>query len=166
MAAFDPKDIRILREPTVYLLGRQTVEPSELDRFLGDHGVSTWETDTEIAGEKLAEIAGRVCYLSFARPRTWRQPGLLGPYSRSRPRVGPGTCGMELRLHRCQPFADSRVGSPSHRHGLFAAKPTLRGRIHREYVEPDVIADDPEMHALWLDAVSYTHKVYMKLVES
>ena len=69
MAAFDPgKDIRVIREPTVYLLGRQTVADAELDRFLQDHGV-TWETDTEVAGEQLTEVAGRVCYMSFARPR-------------------------------------------------------------------------------------------------
>src|SRR5215831_10329102 len=69
MAAFDPgKDIRVFREPTVYLLGRQYVEQGELDRFLRDQGVS-WQTDTEVASEQITEIAGRVCYMSFARPR-------------------------------------------------------------------------------------------------
>src|SRR5262245_15567409 len=69
MSAFDPaRDIRVIREPTVYLLGRQTVDDTVLDRFLTDHGVS-WQTDTEVAGEHLAEVAGRLCYLSFARPR-------------------------------------------------------------------------------------------------
>ena len=68
-AAFDPtKDIRVIREPTVYLMGRQIVNDGELDRFLQDHGVS-WQTDTEVAGEHLTEIAGRLCYMSFARPR-------------------------------------------------------------------------------------------------
>ncbi len=69
MAATDPSgDIRIIRKPTVYLIGRQTVDEEELDRFLADHGVS-WQTDTEVAGEHLAEMAGRVCYMSFAKPR-------------------------------------------------------------------------------------------------
>src|SRR5436309_6725287 len=62
MPGFDPaKDIRIIREPTVYLIGRQVVDDAELDRFLADHGVS-WQTDTEVAGEHLAEMAGRVCF--------------------------------------------------------------------------------------------------------
>jgi thymidylate synthase ThyX/transposase-like protein len=66
---FDPKsDVRILREPSVYLVGRQTVDPAVLDRFLADHEVR-WQTDTEVAGEHLAEVAGRVCYMSFAKPR-------------------------------------------------------------------------------------------------
>src|SRR5687767_760670 len=65
---FDPKDLRIIRDPAVYLLGRQTVSDAELDRFLHDHGVS-WQTDTEVAAEYLSEVAGRVCYMSFAKPR-------------------------------------------------------------------------------------------------
>jgi thymidylate synthase ThyX len=78
MADFDPAtDMRILREPTVYLLGRQTVNDAEVDRFLADHGVS-WETDTEVAAEHLAEIAGRVCYMSFAKPRPGGNRSYLG----------------------------------------------------------------------------------------
>src|SRR5437773_12050632 len=65
---FDPSTIRILREPTVYLLGRQQTNAAEVDRFLADHGVA-WQTDTEVAGEYLVEVAGRVCYMSFAKPR-------------------------------------------------------------------------------------------------
>jgi thymidylate synthase (FAD) len=59
---FNPAtDIRVVREPTVYLLGRQVVDEAELDRFLADHDVS-WQTDTEVAGEHLAEVAGRLCF--------------------------------------------------------------------------------------------------------
>src|SRR5437870_6957196 len=61
-------EMRIIREPAVYLLGKQVVNDAELDRFLSDHGVS-WQTDTEVAAEVLCETAGRVCYMSFARPR-------------------------------------------------------------------------------------------------
>src|SRR5262249_46727838 len=34
-----------------------------------------------------------------------------------------------------------------------------------EYVEPDVIGDDPELHAIWLEAVGHAHQAYLKLVE-
>lgn len=64
----NPNDIRIIREPSVFLVGKQTINDAELDRFLSEHGVS-WESDTEVAGEYLAETAGRVCYMSFAKPR-------------------------------------------------------------------------------------------------
>jgi thymidylate synthase (FAD) len=34
-----------------------------------------------------------------------------------------------------------------------------------EYVEPDCIAGDPELHRLWLEAVRTTHQAYIKLTE-
>jgi thymidylate synthase ThyX len=34
-----------------------------------------------------------------------------------------------------------------------------------EYVEPDCIADNPELHQLWLEAVSQSHQAYVKLTE-
>ena len=37
--------------------------------FLSDHDVSKWTTDTDVGGEKLIETAGRVCYMSFQKPR-------------------------------------------------------------------------------------------------
>jgi len=70
MGDFDPaRDIRVIRQPTVYLMGRQTVADEELDRFLADHGVA-WETDTEVAGEHLAEIAGRI-QKAITTPSVW-----------------------------------------------------------------------------------------------
>lgn len=70
MSTIEPEPATvILREPKVYLVGRQTVDDEALARFLGDHEVGRWSTDTDEAGEKLIEIAGRLCYLSFARPR-------------------------------------------------------------------------------------------------
>jgi thymidylate synthase ThyX/5-methylcytosine-specific restriction endonuclease McrA/DNA-binding XRE family transcriptional regulator len=69
MNEFNPTtDIRVIRRPTVYLVGRQVVDQEVIDQFLADHGVA-WQTDTEVAGEYLAEIAGRLCYMSYARPR-------------------------------------------------------------------------------------------------
>jgi thymidylate synthase (FAD) len=56
-------------KPKVYLVGRQVVNEYELSRFLDDHDVSSWETPAEVGGEKLIEVAGRICYMSFARPR-------------------------------------------------------------------------------------------------
>jgi thymidylate synthase (FAD) len=165
MAAFDPKDIRILREPTVYLLGRQSVEASELDRFLTDHGVSTWQTDTEVAGEKLAEVAGRLCYLSFAKPRPGGNQVYLGHILE----VGHGS----VLEHAVWNFVFTGISRSlthelvRHRTGMGYSQLSQRyvDESIAEYVEPDCIAADPEMHALWLDAISHAHQAYMKLVE-
>ncbi len=62
-------ELDIIREPKVYLLGRQIVDEQALAEFLVDHQVDHWTTDTPVAGEKLIETAGRVCYMSFQRPR-------------------------------------------------------------------------------------------------
>lgn len=69
--------MKIITTPPVYVLGRQEVESDELDRFLCDHGV-TWQTDSEVGAEVLAETAGRVCYMSFAKPRPGGNAAYLG----------------------------------------------------------------------------------------
>jgi thymidylate synthase (FAD) len=165
MADFDPaKDMRILREPTVYLLGRQTVNGAELDRFLADHGVS-WQTDTEVAAEHLAEVAGRVCYMSFAKPR----PGGNRTYLGHILEVGHGS----VLEHGVWNFLFTGVSRSltheliRHRAGWGYSQLSQRyvDESVAEYVEPDCVADDPELHRLWLDAVAHSHRAYVKLVE-
>ena len=51
----------ILHEPTIYLLSRQTLDDRAVQQFLADHGTS-WETDSEVGGELLSEMGGRVCF--------------------------------------------------------------------------------------------------------
>src|SRR6266436_6303248 len=78
MADAEPSaDVRVLREPAVYVVGRQQIGTEELDRFLADHGVA-WQTDTEVAAEHLVEAAGRVCYMSFAKPRPGGNASYIG----------------------------------------------------------------------------------------
>src|SRR5690349_16925652 len=87
MTFFDPdRDLRIVRQPAVYCIGRQMIDEDALNRFLSDHGVS-WQSDTEVAGEYLTETAGRVCYMSFAKPR----PGGNSAYLRHILEVGHGS---------------------------------------------------------------------------
>jgi thymidylate synthase (FAD) len=165
MTAFDPvTDVRVLREPTVYLVGRQVVDQSELDQFLADHGVA-WQTDTEVAGEHLSEVAGRVCYMSFARPRPGGNKTYLG-------HILEVQHGSVLE-HAVWNFVFTGVSrSLSHeliRHRAGWGYSQLSQRYVdesvAEYVEPDAIAGDPELHALWLDAIAHSHQAYVKLVE-
>jgi thymidylate synthase (FAD) len=62
-------DIRIITEPSVYLVGRQSIDEAAMAAFLADHGVTRWTTDTLVGAERLVEAAGRVAYMSFAKPR-------------------------------------------------------------------------------------------------
>jgi thymidylate synthase (FAD) len=165
MALFDPgKDIRILREPTVYLVGRQTVDPRELDRFLSDHGV-TWQTDTEVAAEHLTEVAGRVCYMSFAKPR----PGGNKVYLDHILEVGHGS----VLEHAVWNFVFTGVSRTltheliRHRAGWAYSQLSQRyvDESVAEYVEPDCIAENPSLHQLWLETISQSHQAYRKLAE-
>ena len=80
--------LQIIREPKVYLVGRQMVDEEALAAFLADHDVDRWTTDSEVAGEKIVETAGRVCYMSFAKPR----PGGNRPTSTISSRSATGRC--------------------------------------------------------------------------
>lgn len=159
-----PLSIRVITEPTVYLTGKQTINNAELDRFLADHGVS-WESDTDVAGEYLAEVAGRVCYMSFAKPR----PGGNRTYLNHILEVGHGS----VLEHAVWNFLFTGVSRSltheliRHRAGFGYSQLSQRyvDESVAEYVEPDCIAADPELHQLWIDAISVTHQAYLKLTE-
>lgn len=165
VTGFDPaRDVRILREPTVYLVGRQTVDDSVVERFLADHGVR-WQSDTEVAGELLTEIAGRLCYLSYAKPR----PGGNKVYLDHILEVGHGS----VLEHAVWNFVFTGVSRSCthelvrHRAGWAFSQLSQRyvDESVAEYVEPDAIAANAELHALWLEAVAHAHQAYLKLVE-
>jgi thymidylate synthase (FAD) len=69
---------QLIWEPKVYLVGQQVINEDELQRFLGDEEVSHWESDAVSVGEKLAEVAGRLCYMSYAKPRPGGNSAYLG----------------------------------------------------------------------------------------
>jgi thymidylate synthase (FAD) len=156
-------DIRVIREPTVYLVGRQQVDEGEIDRFLADHGVS-WQTDSEVAGEHLAEIAGRVCYMSFAKPRPGGNKAYIGHILE----VGHGSV-LEHAVWNFIFVGISRSLTHElvrHRHmGYSQLSQRYVDESVAEYVEPDCIAADPELHRLWLEAVTHSHQAYVKLAE-
>ena len=65
-------------DPKVYLVGRQEINEADLERFLREEGVEGWSTDTEEAGQILAEISGRLCYKSYTRPRPGGNAAYMG----------------------------------------------------------------------------------------
>jgi len=165
MAALDPAlDVHVIREPTVYLVGRQTMNEGELQRFLADHGVS-WETDTEVAAEALAEVAGRLCYMSFAKPR----PGGNRTYLGHILEVGHGSV-LEHAVWNLLFVGISRSCTHElirHRAGWGFSQLSQRyvDESVAEYVEPDCIAADAALHQLWQRAIGDSHQAYLQLAE-
>jgi thymidylate synthase (FAD) len=157
-------ELRIITEPAVYVLGRQMIDDAELDRFLTDHGVS-WESDSEVAAEVATETAGRVCYMSFAKPR----PGGNAAYLHHIKEVGHGS----VLEHAVWNFLFTGVSRSlthelvRHRAGMGYSQLSQRyvDESVAEYVEPDIIAADPELHAIWLEAVHRVHDAYVTLAE-
>jgi len=157
--------MKIIRHPSVYLVGRQTMDEGALDRFLADHQVSTWTTDTEVAGEKLAEVAGRVCYMSFVKPR----PGGNRAYLDHIKQVGHGS----VLEHAVWNFIITGVSRSfthelvRHRAGFGYSQLSQRyvDESTAEFIQPACIGDDPDLHEIWRSAVQHAQKAYIKLVE-
>lgn len=158
-------DVRIVHQPSVYLLGTTAVRDEELAKFLADHEVSDWQTDTEVGAEKLVEVAGRVCYMSFAKPR----PGGNAAYVNHILDVGHGSV-IEHATFSLLFAGVSRSLTHElvrHRAGLGFSQLSQRyvDESAAEYVEPEAIKTDPEAHALWLTAMRQSHQAYLRLTE-
>lgn len=157
--------MKIIRRPAVYLVGRQTLDRAEIDRFLRDHDVSHWSTDTAIPAEVLPEIAGRLCYMSFAKPRPGGNSAYLGHIKE----VGHGSV-LEHAVFNLIITGVSRSFTHElvrHRAGFGYSQLSQRyvDESVAEYVEPDCIADDPELHEVWRAAVEHAQQAYVTLVE-
>lgn len=156
--------MKIITSPSVYLVGKQLLQQAELDRFLADHGVS-WQSDSEVAAEVVTESAGRICYMSFAKPR----PGGNLAYLEHIKKVGHGS----VTEHAVWNFVITGISrSLSHelvRHRAGWAYSQLSQRYVdesvAEYVVPDIIRADPELMELWDVAVRHSHATYVRLVE-
>lgn len=167
MATMDTEpQITLVRAPRVYLVGRQEIDDAELARFLAEEGVDRWTTDTDVAGQKLVEIAGRLCYTSYAKPR----PGGNATYIGHILEVGHGS----VLEHAVFNFIITGVSrSFTHelvRHRAGWSFSQLSQRFVDEsacaFVEPDPIADDPELHRIWLEAITSCQRAYRELADA
>ncbi len=153
----------IIREPQVYIIGRQIVPQDQLDAFLTDNDF-TWQTDTTVPAEQLVEIAGRLCYTSYGKGRKSNQD-----YIRHILEVGHGS----VIEHAVWSFLITGVSRSltheliRHRAGCSYSQLSQRyvDEAETDFVEPDCIADDPELHQLWTETVENTRQAYMKLVD-
>lgn len=156
--------IRVLHAPTIHIVGRQTCDMGEIDDFLREHGVS-WQSDTTVAGEYLAEVAGRVCYMSFAKPRPGGNQAYLGHILE----VGHGS----VLEHATWNFLITGISRSltheliRHRAGFGYSQLSQRyvDESVAEYVEPAIIASDPALHDIWQKTVEAAHRGYCLLVE-
>jgi thymidylate synthase (FAD) len=147
----------------VYLVGRQTVDQAEVDRFLTEHGLS-WETDTEVGAEALCEMAGRVCYMSFGKGRKTNAEYLSHILSVAHGSVLEHAVWNFLITGVSRSFTHELV---RHRAGFGYSQLSQRyvDESTADFVEPECIARDPELHTIWLESIRQSHEAYCKLVE-
>jgi thymidylate synthase (FAD) len=124
-----------------------------------------WDTDAD-GGQALAEFAGRACYQSWTKPNpsTATNAGYLNHILE----VGH----LSVLEHGSVSFYLTGV-SRSLTHELIRHRHFSYSQLSQRYVperdaamvEPDVIADDPELHALFLEATEASLASYTKLLE-
>jgi thymidylate synthase (FAD) len=125
-----------------------------------------WTTDTG-GGEALAEFAGRACYQSWKKPNpaTATNAGYLEHILQ----VGH----LSVLEHGTVTFYLTGV-SRSLTHELIRHRHFSYSQLSQRYVperdaemvEPDVIADDPELHARFLAAAEASVQAYNELLEA
>jgi thymidylate synthase (FAD) len=154
--------LHVIHSPTVYLLGQQTLDINELQQFLATLGVH-WHSDSNVPAEVLCEVAGRICYMSFERPR----PGGNKAYIQRLKEAGHGSV-LEHAVFNLLITGVSRSLTHElvrHRAGFSYSQLSQRyvDESTAEYVEPDIIAADPELHQIWQQAIEHSHKAYVVL---
>ncbi|MGI5129103.1 FAD-dependent thymidylate synthase [Pseudonocardia sp. CA-107938] len=147
--------------PQIVPLGVQLVAKTQ---FTPPEGVP-WSTDAE-GGQALAEFAGRACYQSWSKPNP--ATATNAGYLRHILEVGH----LSVLEHGSVSFYLTGV-SRSLTHELIRHRHFSYSQLSQRYVpehdadvvEPDVIAEDPELHDLFLAATEASVRAYEGLLE-
>jgi thymidylate synthase (FAD) len=123
-----------------------------------------WETDAD-GGQALAEFAGRACYQSWSKPNP--KTATNAGYLRHILEVGH----LSVLEHGTVTFYLTGV-SRSLTHELIRHRHFSYSQLSQRYVpgrgsamvEPEVIADDPELHAAFVEATETAAKAYETLL--
>lgn len=155
--------MQIIREPKIYLIAKQVLNDEALTRFLNDESMS-WEPDTDVSAEQISEIAGRVCYMSFGKGRKSNRE-----YLEHIMEVKHGS----VTEHAVFTFIITGVSrSLTHelvRHRAGWAYSQLSQRYVDEsdcnFVEPDLIAENEELHKIFMGVLDAVRPAYETLTE-
>ena len=146
---------RIIRKPTVQLIAWTNFQkPNDVE----------WTTDSKVPAEQLIEMAGRQCYESWANPAGRTNAEYVANM------LDHGH--MSVIEHGTATFRFTGVSrSFTHelvRHRLFSYS-QLSQRFVSEtdaaFVEPNVIADDPKAHEIFVNSVEQSRQAYAALNE-
>ena len=153
-----------ITRPKVYVLGRQTVVPEELNRFLGDEGVQ-FTTDTETAAEVLTEIAGRTCYMSFGKGRKTNEEYLGNILTSKHGSVLEHAVWNLLITGVSRSLTHEMV---RHRAGFGYSQLSQRyvDEGDARYVVPPLYQENEALRAKWRETIDLVRKAYSELAEA
>lgn len=156
--------MRIIHEPQIYIVGRQTLDQDEVNRFLADHEAS-WQTDSERGSELIVELAGRTCYMSFGA-KQFRKTNV--DYVGNLINQGHGSV-LEHAVWDLLITGVSRSLTHElvrHRTGTGISQLSQRyvDESTADFVEPAIISEDAALHERWLGAIETAHQAYTELV--
>ena len=153
-----------ITKPKVYVLGRQVVVAEELARFLNDEGM-LFSTDTPLAAEVLAEVAGRTCYMSFGKGRKSNQEYLENILSSKHGSVLEHAVWNLLITGVSRSLTHELV---RHRAGFGYSQLSQRyvDEGDARYVVPPLYQESEELQQKWQQTINLIRKAYMELAEA
>lgn len=151
-------------KPRVYLVGKTKINSEEIKKFISVETDTNWFSDGDSDAEIICELAGRLCYMSFAHPR----PGGNSAYLKN---IKESAHGSVLEHASWNLIITNVSRSLTHelvRHRAGMSYSQLSQRYVDEsdttFVEPPMIINDANLHQCWLNAVQRTQKAYQELV--
>ena len=153
-----------ITKPKVYVVGRQTLVPEELARFLEDEGMP-FGTDTPVAAEVLAEVAGRTCYMSFGKGRKSNQEYLENILSSKHGSVLEHVVWNLLITGVSRSLTHELV---RHRAGFGYSQLSQRyvDEGDARYVVPPLYQESEELRQEWQQTIDLVRKAYVELAEA
>ena len=155
--------MQVIREPKVYLVGRQNMDQSAVQTFLDDYGL-TWQTDTEVGGEQLVEAGGRICYLSFGKGRKTNSEYIGNLIGMKHGSVLEHATWDFIFAGVSRSFSHELV---RHRAGFGYSQISQRyvDESHAAFVLPPAAAGDPGLEEEWQRQVSEAQAAYVRAVD-
>lgn len=157
--------MNIITEPKVYLVGRSSIDAGVVQQFLADEETS-WTTDTENGTELISELAGRVCYMSFGdkQGRRSNHDYLINLIRMEHGSVFEHAVWNFIVTGVSRSFTHELI---RHRAGFAYSQLSQRyvDESTANFVEPTIIAEDPELHEVWLASVTQSHEAYCRLAD-
>ncbi len=157
--------MKIIHEPVVRVIATSNLSSEGLDDFLTLEA-GEWQTDATTDCEKLPEIAGRICYMSFGakQGRKSNQSYLDNILTSAHGSVLEHANVTFLLSGISRSLTHELV---RHRAGFAYSQLSQRyvDESETDFVIPDAIANDAELTNLFQEAIEQAHQAYLKLAD-